>query len=219
MTTRAAYDEIAEWYEHEFLGPGDPIGVDASLRALLGAGTGTCLEVCCGTGVHAGTVRELGFTPVGVDLSGAMLRYATGRLPAARADAARLPVATGSVPVVLSVMAHTDLPDYPAVLAEIARVLAPGGAFVHVGVHPCFCGGFADRSDPAAVVVRRGYLDGRWTTESWTDQGVRDKVGAVHYPLPTLLNAVHDTGLRVQRFLESGGEVPTVLSFRATHAR
>lgn len=215
MTTRAAYDEIADWYEHEFLGPADPIGVDASLRELLGTGSGTCLEVCCGTGVHAATVRELGFTPVGVDLSAGMLRYATGRLPVSRADATRLPVATGSVPVVLSMMAHTDLPDYPAVLAEIARVLAPGGVFVHVGVHPCFCGGFADRSDPAAVVVRRGYLDGRWTTESWTDRGVRDKVGAVHYPLPTLLNAVHDAGLRVQRFRESGGEAPTVLSFRA----
>jgi SAM-dependent methyltransferase len=218
MTTRAAYDEIADWYEHEFLGPGDSIGVDASLRALLDPGRGPCLEVCCGTGVHARTVRELGYTPVGVDLSAGMLRYATGRLPVARADACRLPVATGSVPVVLSMMAHTDLPDYPAVLAEVARVLAPGGVFVHVGVHPCFCGGFADRSDPDAVLVRRGYLDGRWTTESWTDRGVRDKVGAVHYPLPVLLNAVHDAGLRVRRFVESGGEVPTVLSFRATRA-
>ena len=26
--------------------------------------------------------------------------------------------------------------------------------------------------------IRPGYLDGSWTTESWTDQGVRDKVGA-----------------------------------------
>ena len=218
MPLRAAYDEIADWYEHEFLGPDDPIGVDAALRELLGTGSGTCLEVCCGTGVHAATVRELGYTPVGVDLSAGMLRYTAGRLPVARADATRLPVATGGVPVVLSMMAHTDLPDYPAVLAEAARVLAPGGVFVHVGVHPCFCGGFADRSDPAAVVVRNGYLDGRWTTDSWTDQGVRDKVGAVHYPLPTLLNAVHDAGLTVRRCHESGGGVPVVFSFRATRA-
>ncbi|GAB3366764.1 hypothetical protein GCM10027360_35050 [Amycolatopsis echigonensis] len=43
---------------------------------------------------------------------------------------------------------------------------------MHVGVHPCFCGGFADRGDPAAVLVRPGYLDGHWTKESWTDQGI-----------------------------------------------
>jgi hypothetical protein len=33
------------------------------------------------------------------------------------------------------------------------------------------------RGDPAAVVIRPGYLDGHWTKASWTDQGVHDKVG------------------------------------------
>jgi len=70
------------------------------------------------------------------------------------------------------------------VLAEAARVLAPGGTFVHIGVHPCFRGGFADRSDPAAVVIRPGYLDGHWTKASWTTRGVRDKVGAATCPCP-----------------------------------
>ena len=32
------------------------------------------------------------------------------------------------------------------------------------------------RGDPAAVVIRPGYLDGHWTKASWTSQGVRDKV-------------------------------------------
>ena len=56
--------------------------------------------------------------------------------------------------------------------------------FVHIGVHPCFCGAFADRADLDSIVVRPGYLDGAWTKTSWTDQGVRDKVGATHLPLP-----------------------------------
>lgn len=97
-----------------------------------------------------------------------MLRYASGRLPAVRADAVQLPVRDGCLPAAITVMAHTDMPAYPAVLAEAARVLAPGGRFVHIGVHPCFGGGFADRSDPAAVVIRPGYLDGHWTKVSWT---------------------------------------------------
>ena len=72
----AAYDEIADWYEHQFLGDqsdSDPLGINRALRLLLGSGSGVCLEIGCGTGVHARQVRELGWTPVGVDLSAGML--------------------------------------------------------------------------------------------------------------------------------------------------
>jgi SAM-dependent methyltransferase len=219
MAPTAAYDEIADWYEHEFLArtaPGtDPLGIAQALRDLLGRGHGTCLEIGCGTGVHAVQVSALGWAPVGIDLSGAMLRHARGRLPIAMADAARLPVADASVPAVISMMAHTDMPAYPAVLREAARVLRPGGVLVHIGVHPCFCGGFADRSDPDAVVIRAGYTDGHWTKASWTDQGVRDKVGATHFPLPSLLQAFLDAGLTLERVAEGGGPVPVVLSVLA----
>lgn len=218
MAPTAAYDEIADWYEHEFLArtaPGDPLGIARALGDLLGRDHGTCLEIGCGTGAHAAQVSELGWTPVGIDLSGAMLRHARGRLPIAMADAARLPVAGQSLAAVIAVMVHTDMPAYPAVLREAARVLRPGGVFVHIGVHPCFCGGFADRGDPAAVVIRAGYTDGHWTKASWTDQGVRDKVGASHFPLPTLLHAFLDAGLVLERFAEGGGPVPVVLAIRA----
>jgi ubiquinone/menaquinone biosynthesis C-methylase UbiE len=214
----AVYDEIADWYENQFLATttaGDPIGVRRSLETLLGRGEGLCLEVGCGTGIHAAQLRELGWRPVGVDLSAAMLAYAKGRLPAARADATRLPVRDGSLGTVVAVMVHTDMPQYPSVLREIARVLRPGGTFVHVGVHPAFCGGFADRSDPEAVVIRPGSLDGHWTKDSWTTEGVRNKVGATHFPLPTLLRSVLDAGLAFTGFAEGGAPTPTTLSFRA----
>jgi ubiquinone/menaquinone biosynthesis C-methylase UbiE len=112
-------------------------------------------------------------------------------------------------------MVHTDVPDYRPVLAEIHRVLKPGGRFVHVGVHPCFCGGFADRSDPAAVVVRSGYLDGAWTTDSWTDRGVRDKVGASHLPVAGLLNSLLATGFHIEHASEGGEPIPVVLALRS----
>jgi len=87
--------------------------------------------------------------------------------------------------------------------------------FVHVGVHPCFCGGFADRSDVDAVVIRRGCLDSHWTKASWTDTGVRDKVGATHWPLPALLHAFLDAGLRPERFAEGGEPAAAVLAVKA----
>jgi len=130
--TPAAYDRIADWYETEFVprnSADDPLGVDRSLRDLLGTGDGICLEIGCGTGVHAASVRVLGWTPVGVDVSAGMLRYARGRLACARADAERLPVPDGAVDAVIAMMVHTDMPGYPAVLREVARVLRPGGRF------------------------------------------------------------------------------------------
>lgn len=216
--TRAAYDEIADWYENEFLAStdvDDPIGIRRALGTLLGPGAGRCLEVGCGTGAYAGQVRELGRTPLGVDLSAGMLAYARNRLPIAQGDATRLPVRDGSLEAAVAVMVHTDMPEYPAVVREVARVLRPGGVFVHVGVHPAFCGGFADRSDPAAVIIRPGYLDGHWTRRSWTTNGVRARVGASHFPLPALLAMFLDAGLTLTGCVEGGGPVPTTLSIRA----
>jgi SAM-dependent methyltransferase len=220
MATTAAYDEIADWYETQFLAAqaeGDPLGVARALDSLLGTGTGPCLEIGCGTGVRAPVVRALGWHPIGVDLSAGMLRWATetGRLPVIRADVERLPFAAGTFPAVTSVMVHTDMPAYPSIVREAARVLAPGGRFVHIGVHPCFCGGFADRNDLDAVVIRPGYLTGHWTKASWTDQGVRDKVGASHWPLPRLLGMFVDAGLVLERFVEGSEPTPVMLGLLA----
>jgi len=217
----AAYDQIADWYENEFLGApnaraqdGNPRGLGAILRDLLGHGRGVCLEIGCGTGIHAAQLRQLGWTPVGIDLSAGMLRHARGRLPLARADAGHLPIPDASLPAAIAVMVHTDMPTYPAALREVARVLRPGGVFVHIGVHPCFCGGFADRGNRDAVVIRPGYLDGQWTTSSWTDRGVRTKVGATHLPLPDLLHAFLAAGLTFERFSESGAPTPVALAIK-----
>ena len=217
------YDEIADWYEYEFLSDrsedglpiSDPIGVDASLSAMLGSGAGASLEIGCGTGTHAARIRRLGWSPLGVDLSAGMLRHARTRLPTARADGECLPFADASFSSVVSVMVHTDVAEYRAVLREAWRVIAPGGCFVHVGVHPCFCGGFADRTDPEAIIIGPGYLDGHWTKASWTDRGLRDKVGASHLPLPALLGRFIDAGFVLDGFREGGTPIPTVLAVRA----
>jgi Methyltransferase domain len=142
--------------------------------------------------VHATQVRELGRTPVGVDLSTGMLRHARGRLPVVQADAHRLPFGDGAFRAVIAVMVHTDI---------------------------CFCGGFADHTDRDAIVIRPGYLDSYWTKQSWTDKGIRDKVGAVHRPLPELLHAFLDAGLKLERFAEGGAPTPNMFAIRARNYR
>ena len=118
-------------------------------------------------------------------------------------------------------MIHTDMPDYRSVVSEIYRVLSPGGVFVHIGVHPCFCGDFADRTNPPDVVVQPGYLTSGWTPglgpqsgEAGRDGQVRKKVGAAHDPLSTLANLMVEAGFRIDRFAEGGAPTPITLSIR-----
>ncbi|MEV7095422.1 class I SAM-dependent methyltransferase [Amycolatopsis sp. NPDC051045] len=114
-------------------------------------------------GFTSGAEADLTGPPLGVDVSAGMLRYAAARLPIVLGDAGALPIATGALPAVVAIMVHTDMPSYPAVLREAARVLAPGGVFVHIGVHPCFCGGFADRTNS------RGWA--RSSMRAWCSSG------------------------------------------------
>ena len=225
MPTAAPYDEIADWYESVFLARqraasagefADTLGIDQALVELLGAGAGRCLEVGCGTGIYADRIRQLGWTPVGIDLSTGMLRYARDRLPAVHGAARRLPFPDSSLDAAISVMIHTDVPAYSPILTEVHRVLKPDGVFVHVGVHPCFCGGFADRTNPEQIVIRPGYRNGDWTTDSWTDQGIRDKVGAFHLSVADLVNGLLGAGFTLERLTEGGDPIPIVLSARLT---
>jgi SAM-dependent methyltransferase len=214
-----AYDAYADWYEEYLSTAAAPhvLRVQSMVGELLGPGTGTCLDVCCGTGAHAAALAALGWTPVGVDLSVGQLRHAAGRLPVAVADATALPIADAAVPAVACVLASTDVPDYAAAVREIARVLAPGGRFLHVGVHPCFVGAFADWSARPAVVVDDRYADRSRSFEAWTPDGVRARVGAWHLPLADLLNAVTAAGLRPVQAAESGaGGVPDLFGLLAT---
>ena len=94
------------------------------------------LDVGCGGGLLAEELARLGCTVTGVDLSEPSLAIA--RAHAAHGDLAiayvaasaeRLPFADASFALVTccDVLEHLDDPD--AALAEIARVLAPGGVF------------------------------------------------------------------------------------------
>jgi SAM-dependent methyltransferase len=221
MTLSAAYDAHADWYEEYVTGAvtGYTERRNAMLAELVGPGSGTCLAVCCGTGAEAPTLRDLGRYPVGVDLSRGQLRHGRARLPVAQGDAAALPVADASVGTVVCVLAHTDVPDYPAVLREAARVLRPGGRCVHVGVHPCFVGAFADWSGRPRVVLDERYADRSHSFDAWSPAGVRARVGAWHVPLADLLNGVLAAGLRIERVAESGDGVADLLGLVAVKPR
>lgn len=219
----AAYDSIADWYADwisQGAGSAYAHRVTSTLTHLLPPAPpegGTCLDVCCGTGAYAQTLRSRGWSLLGVDLSTGQLRYGRMVMAAVNADATALPIRTGSVPIATCLLGHSDLPDYPAVLREVGRVLRPGGRFVHIGIHPCFTGAFADRSDPARIIVDGGYHRTERRFDSFTTQGVRNRVGAWHLPLSGMLNAVMAAGLQLAETVETSGDgaVPDVFAFSA----
>ena len=87
------------------------------------------LDLGCGGGLmapHASSYRH-----VGVDLSATALTVAAGHdVLAVRGDAARLPIAEGTASVVVAGEVLEHVRDLDAVVAEVCRVLRPGGTVV-----------------------------------------------------------------------------------------
>lgn len=101
------------------------------------------LDLACGQGRHAHLLAEAGFDVDGVDLSRDMLRSAKARgtgktLRYRRGDMRRLPLLwrrrfDGVVNLFTSFGFFDDPADDARVIAQVARVLKPGGVFVWQG--------------------------------------------------------------------------------------
>jgi ubiquinone/menaquinone biosynthesis C-methylase UbiE len=104
------------------------------------------LDLCCGHGNVTAALISRGCHVVGVDFSPAMLSLARQRVPAAtlmEADAQHLPFGDAEFEVVVSNFGMLHIPDQPRALAEVRRVLRPGGQFAMTvwcgpDVSPCF---------------------------------------------------------------------------------
>ena len=101
------------------------------LRAAIPPDPGAVVDVACGSApLHPLLPDAVSY--LGIDRSRAELSYAAGqgRGPLVTADALSLPLPSGSVDVVACSMAVMLLQPIDAALAEVARVLRPGGRFV-----------------------------------------------------------------------------------------
>lgn len=89
------------------------------------------VDVACGGGLMAPHVRSRGYRHVGVDLSRSGLEVARrGGVLAVEGDATALPLRSGSASVVVAGEVLEHVPDLPRVVAEVCRVLRPGGHVV-----------------------------------------------------------------------------------------
>jgi SAM-dependent methyltransferase len=112
------------------------------LRTVDWAAARSALDLACGTGRIGVWLRARSATPVdGIDLTPEMLDVARGKgvyRALHQGDVTQTGLAAGAYDLCLQSLADEHLPDLGPLYREVARVAAPGGAFVIVGFHPQF---------------------------------------------------------------------------------
>src|SRR5438067_133637 len=211
----AWWDADADDYqtEHgEFLGDADfvwcPEGLREADAALLGEVNGLrVLEIGCGQASCARWLAAAGARPVGLDLSGGMLRHAlaanrrTGLdIPLVQASAEALPLASATVDIACSAFgALPFVASLETVFAEVHRVLRPGGRWVFAVTHPMRWI-FPDDPGPNGLTVTQPYFDRTPYVE--VDAGGRATYVEYHRTLGDYVRALATTGFALYDLIE-----------------
>ncbi|MFE9928671.1 class I SAM-dependent methyltransferase [Streptomyces sp. NPDC005533] len=171
-----------------------------AMLALAGDVSGRrILDVGCGSGPLFGALRERGAVVSGFDASAGMLELARRRL----GDSADLQVADlgGPLPyaddtfddVVASLVLHY-LEDWGPALAELRRVLKPGGRLIASVDHPFAVHLMHRQADREAEY---NYFDTtNWNAE-WTIGGQTAPMSFWHRPLHAMIEAFTAAGFRI----------------------
>lgn len=198
--------------EHgRFLGTSDfvwcPEGLRESEVRLLGDVAGRdVLEVGAGAAQCSRWLAARGARVVAADLSMGMLRQ--GRMldgagpatPMVQADATRLPLAAGAFDVACS--AYGAVPfvaDGAMLMAEVARVLRPGGRWVFSVTHPIRWA-FPDDPGGGGLTARYSYFDR--TPYAETDPGGEVTYAEHHRTLGDRIDELVGAGFVLERLVE-----------------
>ncbi|MDA8071413.1 MAG: ubiquinone/menaquinone biosynthesis methyltransferase [Actinomycetota bacterium] len=139
QAVREMFDTIASRYD--LVNRLMTFGLDITWRRrtvrALGLAAGCCvLDVACGTGDLSRELARQQLRPIGADLSAGMLRAGLATVPVIQADASDLPVPDAAVDGVACAFGMRNFSNLPAVLAEMGRVLRPGGRLALLDVAP-----------------------------------------------------------------------------------
>jgi ubiquinone/menaquinone biosynthesis C-methylase UbiE len=214
----ALWEQVAGWWQENFTEGADPEYEEQILPLALHAvrAARRVLEVGTGEGQVArfiaaapiGDTRATDRLVVGLDLSAAQIveAHRRGGGPSyTRGRADLLPFADASFDAVVACLVFEHIDAVDAAIAEVARVLEPGGTFAFFLNHPLLQtpdSGWIDDQilDPPEQYWRIGsYLEEASTMEQ-VEKGVF--IRFVHRPLSRYVNAMAAAGLFVEHMDE-----------------
>jgi SAM-dependent methyltransferase len=204
------WETHAEWWIQGFTDGADPEYTEQILPLALSemADSTRIVDIGCGDGQISRLLAEAGAQVVGVDPTWNQISVAHNRAGGpgyARAGAAALPLATGSCDGAVACLVFEHIDDLDGAIAEVARVLAPGGRFSFFLNHPLLqtpgSGWIDDQMiDPPEQYWRVGpYL---LETESIEEVELGVEIRFLHRPLSRYINACAEHGLMLERMLE-----------------
>jgi demethylmenaquinone methyltransferase/2-methoxy-6-polyprenyl-1,4-benzoquinol methylase len=146
---RGLFDRIAGRYD--LVNRVMTLGMDRGWRrrtvaSLRLPGGSLVADLACGTGDLCRELEAQGYRPVGFDFSHGMLVAARTSASLVEADVLRLPLGDASVDGATCGFALRNVVSLPALFAELARVLRPGGRFA-----------LLETSEPEGALMRTGH--------------------------------------------------------------
>jgi SAM-dependent methyltransferase len=204
------WETHAEWWIQGFTDGADPEYTEQilPLAASEMAGYDRIIDIGCGDGQISRMLANSGAQVIGVDPTWNQISVAQGRAGGPgylRAGAAALPVASGSCDGAVACLVFEHIDDLDGAIAEVARVLAPGGRFSFFLNHPLLqtpgSGWIDDQMiDPPEQYWRVGpYL---LETESIEEVELGVEIRFLHRPLSRYINACAEQGLMLERMVE-----------------
>ena len=161
------------------------------------------LDVGCGEGRFCRLLSDMGIKSVGIDPTHALIDAARQLHPGGHyhlGTAEHLPFGDGAYDLVVSYLSLIDIEDAGRAIAEMTRVLAPGGTLLiaNLASHNSAGRWLKDHDDePGGYLIDR-YLEELPVRQQWSGIDIVNW----HRPLSAYMRAFLDNGLRLTFFDE-----------------
>lgn len=210
MPDNGLWDEHAQWWIDGFTDGVDPEYTEQIIPLALEelAGRKIVLDVGCGDGQIARALAAQGSEVLGIDPTQLHIDIANERAGGPTyllGSATKLPVPDASQDAVVACLVFEHIDEVDAAIAEVARVLKPGGQFSFFLNHPLL-------QTPGSGWIDDFILDppeqywriGAYLVETETVEEVEKDVFIrfIHRPLSRYINALLSNGLSLERMLE-----------------
>lgn len=192
--------------------------LDAPMLARVRAGSfRDVLDVGCGEGRFCRMLAELNIAAIGIDPTEAFIvrarqKHPQGDYRLGRAEHLDFPDA--GFDLVVSYLTLIDIADVAAAIAEMARVLRPGGTLLIANLNSFnTAGGWVQGSGPERQFQMDHYLDERAIPQSWRGINIINW----HRPLGTYMTLLLEQGLQLRHFAEPaplGGDPARAAQYR-----